>query len=420
MIDVIAIIFGLLLTFLCVVLIHELGHYLAARLVGVQLETFSVGFGRPLWSRVSPTGVRWQIAAVPVGGYVRFVGDENAASLSSMPEGPVVPGSLRAASKTRQAIVVLAGPLANLILTFALLSVVPLISGQTAWPWVVDDLAISEDVAALRPGDQIIAVNGTAITEDMYPTDLAALVDGRETTTYALRRDGIEMAITGPRPDVAVLAYVAPGTPAETAGLQAGDRLLSIDGVPLPHWAALQNTVAASEGRTLQIDADRDGQFIAATLNPELTGDRWLIGVSGAPLFTLVRETPSLGAALSSGAAQTSDLLTGMVVGLSASAVGRGDPCALDGPVAIGAAAGQAIQLGPVVFLTFMAVISLGLGLLNLLPIPILDGGHLLTLGVEAVTGRPMGKRVQAVLFIGGVTLLVFLMLTATINDLRC
>ena len=151
-----------------------------------------------------------------------------------------------------------------------------------------------------------------------------------------------------------------------------------------------------------------------------MSGGRWLIGVANAPLFTLAQETPSLGDALTSGWTQTVDLLSGMVVGLTASTVGEGAPCALDGPLAIGQAAGQAIQLGPVVFLTFMAVISLGLGVLNLLPIPILDGGHLLTLAVEALTGRPMGKRLQAVLFIGGVTLIVFLMLTATINDLGC
>ena len=108
MIDVLAIVFGLLLTFLSVVVFHELGHFFAACLVGVQPETFSIGFGRTLWSRTSPSGVRWQIAAVPVGGYVRFVGDENAASLSSVPYGPALPGSLRAASKLRQAVVVIA------------------------------------------------------------------------------------------------------------------------------------------------------------------------------------------------------------------------------------------------------------------------------------------------------------------------
>lgn len=420
MIDLLATTLGLFITFLGVVLIHELGHFFAARLVGVKAEVFSVGFGRRLWSRDSPAGVRWQIAAIPMGGYVRFVGDENAASLSSMAEGPVIPGSLRAVSKLRQAVVVLAGPLANLVLTLALLTAVPLIGGQTAWPWVIEDLAVSKDVSPLLPGDEIIAVNGEAITAKTSVGMLGSLLGEAPTTDYAIRRDGTEMMLKGPRPDLPLLSLVAPGSPAESGSLQVGDLLISVDGVALSSWADLQAAVATSEGRPLQITANRGGQIIAAQLTPELSSDRWLIGVANAPLFTLAQETPSLGDALTSGWSQTTDLISGMVFGLAASAVGQGDPCALDGPLAIGQVAGQAIQLGPVVFLTFMAVISLGLGVLNLLPIPILDGGHLLTLAVEALTGRPMGKRLQAVLFIGGVTLIVFLMLTATINDLRC
>ncbi len=420
MIDLLAIVVGLVLTFLVVVVVHELGHFVAARIVGVKPEVFSVGFGKVLWSQNTKSGTCWQIAAVPFGGYVRFVGDENAASLSSIPEGPVVPGSLRAVSKLRQAFVVIAGPAANLVLTVFLLSMVSLISGVTAYPWTIERIALPEAQGGLKSGDQLLQVGRTVIETSTDLETILAAQGNDAVLTYRVRRDETEVRVSGRRPDLPLLSYVAPGSPAEAAGLGVGDLLTAIDGQRLSTWSDLQRAVTASGGKALHIEAERSGQIITTTLNPELRGETWLIGVSAAPLFTLVTETPSLPQALSVGLYRSWSLFERTAGGLAMSALGRGDPCALDGPLAIGRVAGQAIQLGPEVFLTFMAVISLGLGLLNLLPIPILDGGHLLILGLEGLTGRAVDKRLQAILFIAGVTLIVFLMLTATVNDLRC
>lgn len=420
MIDILAIVLGLIVTFLTVVIVHELGHFAAARMVGVKPEVFSVGFGRTLWSREDRRGVNWRIAALPIGGYVRFVGDENAASLSTVPDGPPVAGSLRAVSKLRQSIVVIAGPLANVILTVALLSAVPMFKGVTAYPWTIDTVAPLEASTGLQIGDTLRQVGDFAIAPDTPLGAVLAAQGDEATIAYRYIRDGLELEASGPRLDLPMIGMVNPGSPSDRAGLMVGDLITSIDDQPIDRWSDLQAAVAASEGKTLDLSIQRRSQEITLELASELHNGQWLIGVGSAPYYTLQTETPSPVAALGEGFDQSWALLQRTVGGLAMSLFGQGDPCALDGPVAISRVAGQAIQLGPEVFLTFLAVISLGLGLLNLLPIPIFDGGHLLMLVIEGATGKATGKRLQAVLFIAGVTLIVFLMLTATINDLRC
>ena len=420
MIDVFATICGVILTFLIVVVIHELGHFFAARLVGVKPEIFSVGFGKPLWSRTDRHGIVWQIARIPAGGYVRFVGDENAASLSSVADGPIIPGSLKAASKPAQAFVAIAGPLANVMFTVLALSILPLMSGVTSYPWTVANVTLSSDQSALEVGDKLIAVGGEEITSVDTLGALLSRLPSQTDVVYQIERNGILRAEFAPRPDLPLIGNVASGSAAAEAGLQPGDLIRTIDGETVSAWSDLQRIVAASQGDTLTVVYDRGGTTKVARLAARPSGDRWLIGVGGASLFNLATELPTIGQAVQSGVTRSWELITNLVTGLAGSLFGQNDSCDLDGPIQIATVAGQAIQLGPETFLLFLAVISLGLGVLNLLPVPILDGGHLVLLGYEGATGRPLGKRMQAVLFIGGVTVIVFLMLTATVNDLTC
>lgn len=420
MIEALAIVTGLTLTFLVVVVVHELGHFWAARCVGVVPETFSIGFGATLWSRRSRSGALWRIALVPLGGYVRFVGDENAASMSMVPKGPALPGSLRSASRLRQSLVVVSGPAANVLLAIALMSCVPLLSGVTAYPWVVDRMGTDLAWGGLRRGDTVLQVGSITIRPDSLPGDVLAAQADRSVIPYRVRRDGTELTVMGPRQDLPLIGLVAPGSPADRAGLETGDLVVLFDGEPLSNWSDLRERVARSAGRSMDAEVRRGHRIVRTSLNPKMQGGQWIIGVGSAPLFTLAKVRPSAIEALSQGIMQSLTILERTASGLARSVFGQGDVCALDGPLAIGRVAGQAIQLGAESFLTFIAVISLGLGLLNLLPIPTLDGGHLLLLGLEGATGRPVGKRVQAVLFISGVTMIVFLMLSATIGDLTC
>ena len=420
MIDIFAVFFGVILTFLIVVVIHELGHFFAARLMGVKPEIFSVGFGKPIWSRKDRHGIIWQVSRIPAGGYVRFVADENAASLSSVADGPVIAGSLKAASKSAQAFVAIAGPLANVIFTVVALSVLPFMSGVTAYPWTVANVTLSSDVTGLRVGDQLVAVADDEITSQDTLGSLVSRLPSNSEVVYQIARDGVLRAEIAPRPDLPLIGNVADGSAAADAGLQPGDLLKTIDGEPVHAWSDLQRIVAASDGEAMAFIYDRNGSEMATQITARQSDGRWLVGVGGLPLFTLATERPGIGEAVQSGVSRSWDLLTNLVTGLAGSLTGQNDSCDLDGPIQIASVAGQAIQLGPETFLLFLAIISLGLGVLNLLPVPILDGGHLMLLGYEGATGRPLGKKMQAVLFIGGVTIIVFLLLPATVTDLTC
>ena len=420
MIDILAIILGCILTFVIVVVVHELGHLFAARLVGVRAEIFSVGFGRPIWQRRDRSGLLWQVTAIPAGGYVRFLGDENAASMTTAPDAPAQPGSLRSVSKRAQAFVAVAGPAANLIFTALLLMAVSWMGGQTAHPWKVAQAADLSSVSELQTGDLILSVDGRAI--DLSVDSPAALsgLPASSALTYQIERNGSQASILAPRPDLPLIGLVADGSPAARAGIHSGDLIAAIDSRGVFSWSDLQAAVAASNGEALAFDLRRDGETVTTSLAPELRDGRWLIGVGPAPLFTLETSRPSILAAVGDGFARTGDLTANTVRGLSAALLGRSDSCDLDGPIGIATVAGQALQLGPETFLLFLAIISLGLGLLNLLPVPILDGGHLMLLGYEGLAGRPLHRRLQAVFLIAGVTAIVFLMITATINDLTC
>lgn len=420
MIDIFAVIFGVILTFAIVIVIHELGHFFAARMVGIKAEIFSVGFGKTLWSRKDRHGVMWQVCRIPAGGYVRFVGDENAASLSSVSDGPAIAGSLRAAPKWSQAFVAVAGPFANVVFTIVALAILPLISGVTSYPWQIDRVTLEAETTSLQSGDILLRLDGVDITSQDTLSAVLSRLPSDTDVAYQVTRDGSPRLIIGPRPDLPLIGTVAPGSPADQAGIMIGDLLISIDGAPVNAWSDLQASVSGSNGDELAIIYQRGDITISAQIAPMQNDGRWLLGVGALPLFTLATETPPIGEAFMTGVDRTWGLITNLVTGLAGSLMGQNDSCDLDGPIAIATVAGQAIQLGPETFLLFLAVISLGLGILNLLPVPILDGGHLLLLGFEGLTGRPLGKRMQAVLFIGGVTVIVFLMLTATINDLTC
>ena len=225
MIDIFAVVFGVILTFLIVVVIHELGNFFAARMVGVKPEIFSVGFGKPIWSRKDRHGIIWQVSRITAGGYVRFVGDENAASLSSVPDGPVVAGSLKAASKSAQAFVAIAGPLANVVFTVVALSVLPLMSGVTSYPWTISNLTVTTEADGLRVGDELVTIAGAEITATDTLSGLLSRLPDVSEVTYQIERDGSVRAELAPRPDLPLIGNVADGSAAAEAGLQPGDLL---------------------------------------------------------------------------------------------------------------------------------------------------------------------------------------------------
>ncbi len=432
------------------IVVHELGHYLVARWCGVKVLRFSVGFGRALASRrIGPDRTEWVLAAVPLGGYVKMV-DER--------EGTVPPEDLPRAfnrqSVWRRFAIVLAGPVANFLLAIALYWGLFLGGVQEAKPILAaPDAGTVAAQAGLARGDTVLAVNGEPVASwqdvrwrvlqlaldrkaarlevqsasgalDWRTLDLGE-VKSAEVEGDLLARLGLRLF----RPEVPpTIGQVVPGGVAARAGLAARDRVLAIDGKPVPTWETLVAKVRASAGRPLALEVDRAGARVRIEVTPEpVEQGAHTIGRIGAGPYIApgamsayvveVRYGPveALGRAL----AKTWEMSVFSLRMLAKMIVGEVSWRNLSGPVTIADYAGQSAQLGLAPYLAFLALISISLGVLNLLPIPLLDGGHLMYYSIEVLKGSPVSERVMEVGQRAGLVVLLFLMAFAFYNDIN-
>jgi regulator of sigma E protease len=369
-----------------VVSLHELGHFWAAKLCRIKIDTFSIGFGPTLWSRIDKSGVEWRVAAFPLGGYVKFAGDANAASvpdkedLDELREEIIAEEGAAAVRNYfhfkpvwQRAFVTVAGPVMNFILSLAVYTVLFTSFGET----VVD-----------------------------------------------------------PR-----IAAVEPGTAAAVAGFKPGDRILSADGKTVNNFRDLQLYVLLRSGDPIDFQVERDGRTLNLTAAPrrtavkDPTGASTTVGRLGLLAdergYHDVRYNPIQ--AVGRGAEETLKVLTVSLEYIGRSLTGRESGDQLGGPIGMARAAGAVSQQAATIEGSFwlkaanvvlqlvqmVAMISVGIGFLNLLPIPVLDGGHLLFYGYEAVARRPLDAKIQAAGFQVGLALLLGLMLFVTWNDLK-
>lgn len=348
-----------------VVFIHEMGHYLVGRWCGIHAEVFSVGFGREIWGWTAKDGTRWRLAMIPLGGYVRFKGDQNPSSMGMIdndkPEtASDRDGAFHHASVLKRSLTVLAGPMANFILTLLIFTTMFTIYGRQ---------------------------------------------------------------IADP-----VVAEVVVGSPAERAGLQVGDRFISVDGITVNVFQDLRRYVVSRPETEIELTIERGGSDRILTLIP----DR----VTSTDQFGNVLEEGRMGVVINadSGNFRTQNFTVTQAFGQALSEswyivartfdyignifVGRESADQLSGPIGIAKVSGQVATIGIVPLIHLMAVISLSIGLLNLMPVPILDGGHLVFYAIEALIGRPVSARAQDVAFRFGLLLLVSLMVFTTFNDI--
>jgi regulator of sigma E protease len=432
---------GVLVTF------HEFGHYWVARRCGVRVLRFSVGFGKALWSRRGRDGVEYVVAAIPLGGYVKML-DER--------EGPV-PAEAQAEAFNRQPVlrrmaIVAAGPIANLLLCVAFLWLMFVI-GRPDFAPVVGHAEGLAAQAGLDRGDTITAIDGrptptwTEVQMALIPTaldrrDVPVRVErpggGEATRTLALSRlpasiderrvlDAIGLA---GRHDLvpARVGRVEPGTPAAGV-LREGDRVVAIDGAPVGAWNDIPPLVErlGERGGTAMVEVERNGERLALELAPsrierESGEAAWVLGIATAQppppeRDAVLRHGPleAVPAALRETAHQTSELVA-MIGRAFSGRVAVENTVA--GPVTIARAANAYADLGVAWFLTMLAMLSLSLGILNLLPIPILDGGHLLYYLIELAKGSPVSERVMAAGQYIGLALIAGLMGLAFYNDI--
>lgn len=339
-----------------VVFVHEYGHYWVARRNGVRVETFSIGFGPELFGRYDRHGTRWKFSAVPLGGYVKMLGDADAASATVDEAAAHSADSFPAKSVWQRMAIVAAGPAANFLFAIVVLAVLFAVSGRPFTP--------------------------------------------------------------------AEVGQVQPDSPAAAAGLEPGDRILAADGEEIDSFESLQEVVRESAQTPLRLVVARDGSEIELTVVPALSEieDRFgnihrigLIGVSRAGI-EFRRSNPVM--AVVEAVGETGRMVGATLVALGEMITGARGTEELGGPLRIAQMSGEIAQDGLVPAIWFAAVLSINLGLINLFPIPMLDGGHLVLYSIEAVRGRPLPERGQEIAFRVGLAMVLSLMVFATWNDL--
>ncbi|MCL5777469.1 RIP metalloprotease RseP [Limibaculum sp. FT325] len=418
-----------------VVFVHEYGHYIVGRWCGIDAEVFSVGFGPKLVGWTDRRGTHWQIAALPLGGYVRFVGDMDPASAGKADDGDLTPEQRKHAFHNarlwRRAATVAAGPMFNFILSFVIFAALALAVGRASNAPVIGELR--PELAGqvdLRPGDRILAVAGQPV--ETFGEIIAAFVraNGAE-VEVEVERDGEKLAVPVSYRLASRIDYVNPGMPASRAGLVAGDVIVAIDGQPVASFYDLQLVTAAKPaGQEIVIDVTRDGELMTFRFMPDMverphpvTGETQPLPTIGIRAIGLggidpTLEPRGLGEALESGFAQTTRIVTGTINYVGDLIFANADPGQLGGPIRIAQISGEKAEEGLMSFVYLIAIISTSIGLLNLFPIPVLDGGHLMFYAAEALRGRPVGNAAIRVGTMIGLSLVLLLMVFATYNDL--
>jgi len=344
-----------------VVFFHELGHYLVARICGVKVEVFSIGFGRELFGFTDRTGTRWKFSLIPLGGYVKFYGDVGyagekdhiAAGKMSSKDMEV---SFHTKSLARRAAIVAAGPVANFLLAIVILVFIFSIVGRAFTPPVVGE--------------------------------------------------------------------VVEGSAALAAGIEADDRIISINARKIRRFEDIRDIVMFSPGEVLNLNIERAGQFLEISVTPRTSefidalGNSHKIGLLGISVAGVEFEKVSIVGAILEAVGHTYYLSAKTLQGIGQIITGSRSTDELGGPILIAQMSGAQAANGPVSFFNFVVILSVTLGLINLFPIPVLDGGHLLFYLLESLRGKPLGSKVQEYSFLAGLSFIVVLMVFTTFNDL--
>jgi len=429
------------------VVFHELGHYVVARLAGVKVLRFSVGFGRIVWMRrFGPDRTEWALSAIPLGGYVKMADErEGRVDLADLPR------AFNRQSVWRRIAIVAAGPLANLLLAVLLFAGTYMagIPGQQAL--LADPPPASPAAAAdVRGGDRVVAVDGEPVGSWQELRWRIVRAQGSDSVTLSLARDdvaggpverrlslaavgsgdweGTPLATLGLRADLGppIVDQVLPGKPAERAGIKAGDRIVAIDSTPTRSPSDVAAYTNAHPAETVTYRVLRDEVTLDLPVTAEaVEQDGRRIGLAGVRLRidpqmlerTSVVVRYDAGDALVQGARKTWELSIFTVRMLGRIVVGDASLKNISGPLTMADIAGQSAQAGALVFIGYLALISISLGVLNLLPVPLLDGGHLLYYLAEIIKGSPVSDRVLEVGQRIGMAMLAVLMALALFND---
>ncbi len=441
-----------LATLAILIVFHEFGHYAVARLAGVKVLRFSVGFGKVIAQRIDRHGTEWALAAIPLGGYVKML-DEREAPVADA----LLPQAFNRKSLGARAAIVAAGPLANFLLAIVLFWAL-FMSGVPALKSILGEppAGTAAAQAGIRSGDRVSAINGEAVEsfQDVHWLVLKHGIGAAELDIETVDAAGLpaQRRLVLPQQDESfeqsplqvlglqrflpplppVLAQLTPGGVAERAGLLPGDLIRAIDGQALDEWEAVVERVRQSPGRSLRFQVERQGQLREFNVVPDAvesadkSGGKTSGRIGAAPkidpeLFAPYQSEISYGPlqSLQRALNRTWELSAFSLQMLGRMLIGEASLKNLSGPITIADYAGQSAESGMASFIAFLALVSISLGVLNLLPVPLLDGGHLLYYFAEFLTGKPVPERIQEIGQRIGIGLLGMLMFFAIFNDLQ-
>jgi regulator of sigma E protease len=408
------------------VFVHEFGHFIVAKRSGVRVEKFSLGMGPKIPGLGFKKGdTEYVISALPLGGYVKMAGENPDEEPTGAPD--------EFASKTpwQRAKIAAAGSLTNIVLAFLLMPLVYLVGTYAEGPAKVGfvDKGSPAEKAGFQAGDVIEEINGRRISDWTKALSLIAVNPDTE-VSVTLARNGEKKLLTlrpeaatelkigtaGIMPDLpAEIGRLRPGLPAEKAGLREHDKILAVDGVTIYHWNQFSLAVKESNGKNLTLLLEREGRRIEQAVTPVMDGGRYVIGVE--PFIRMVFKKYGILESLSLGFSRTIETADLTFITLKKLVSFQLSIKTLGGPVMIAQMSGQAAAAGLSAFIALMATISLSLGILNLLPIPVLDGGLLVFLAIEAVRKKPLTRRVMEVSQSIGAAALITLIAVVSYND---
>jgi regulator of sigma E protease len=428
---------GIVLVLGVIILVHEWGHFIVARRFGVRVDVFSIGFGPRLFG-FKWGATDWRLSAVPLGGYVRMAG-QDLTDVDSSDQAPTgAPDELMSKKRWQRALISVAGPTVNLIFPILLLSAYYLIAGIPYAAFLSKPIVVAASPTqqstenSLQSGDHVLSVNNlknptweqvqSLLSRTTPGTSLDIEVENNgatRTVSLPLKND-LSWRPFGYLPIPARISEVASGTPANHAGLRAGDVVRAIDGQKIEYWDQFVDLVRGSGGKTLQLEVERGGQTLTLSVTPKQgiadnTDTKYQIGVAPEPALAYKRV--GLAQSVSEARSRTWDIVEETFGVFGKLFSGRVSVKQLQSVVGISRAAGEAVSQGPFTVISLMALISVNLGILNLLPIPILDGGHILLLSLEGLRRRDFSLAFKERFIQVGLVFLLVLFAYVMYND---
>jgi len=420
-----------------IVFVHEYGHYIVGKWTGIKADVFSVGMGPVVLSRVDNNGTTWQLAAIPFGGFVKFKGDANISSSHVDPKTSAynkrdLRATLHGAPLWARTATVAAGPVFNFVFSIIIFFSLFVSVGQVREPLTISKINPLPFINQLKEGDEIISISGFQLSSASSIQDMLEYIENidKKSIEYEVRRDGEIFKLSGPPVDLPRISGLVPLSAAVEASLNAGDVILEINGEPINKFNQLKEAVEKSAGSPINLTVWREEKIFQTTIVPKREDipqpeggfiTKWRIGIIGSIYpFELLTESIPVLQAIKLSFFQTYSIITSSINGLYHIIAGNISTCNLSGPIEIAEISSHMAKEGLQSFIQTLALFSAAIGFMNLLPIPVLDGGHLVFFAYEAIFKKPPNQKAFSAMMTIGFAFVLFFMMFAIFNDYFC